>query len=104
MIQAESVSECLGDIAQAVQTIAAAGSSEHHHATSDTSSSHSDHSSQDCHHNGAACHSAHLGHCAFTIEKTISIPGVDEVYFRSSSQISANIFNLQANLFRPPIV
>jgi hypothetical protein len=103
MIQAESVSECLGDLAEAVQTIAAAGSSQHHHANSETNPSHSDHDSRDCHHNGDACHSAHLGHCAFTIEKALLIPVVDEVYFRSSSQISANIFNLQANLFRPPI-
>jgi hypothetical protein len=100
MIQSESVSECIESVTQAVQSISAEGAS-HHHADSD--SSHTHHDSRDCHHNGTTCHSSHLGHCAFTIGCSVSVPAIGVVYFRSSSQVSANIFNLQANLFRPPI-
>lgn len=103
MFQSESVSECLGDFVESAQTLIAEGLHHHSHASDNSGANHTDHSSQDCHHNGGACHSGHLGHSAFTIEKYVSVPADDIVSFRSNSQISANFFNLHANLFRPPI-
>lgn len=98
MIQSESVTECLGTVVEAIQS-----SSHEQIGTSSPESSHRHNQSNDCHHDGTSCHSSHLGHSAFLLGSSIFVPTTDSVYFRFISQISANAFNLQANLFRPPI-
>lgn len=108
MIQSESAVECVDIVAEAgfsgtsqydadsvVQTDRSLSSKSQH--------SHSDFGHHDCHHNGSSCHSSHLGHSVFTLGLSLVVPNVETVRFRFVSQTTANFFNLQANLFRPPI-
>lgn len=49
------------------------------------------------------CSGCHIGHCSFTLAKSISVASFSALRIFNTSDSTFNLYNYQFGLFRPPI-